>query len=69
MGAESPRLPCIPGYYLVVRVASHSIRWRLKSSIGLVDDSIAANVVFHPVASPGVCLVSPGVHIQPEHNT
>ena len=51
--------------YLVGGVAGDSVCRGVDGTVWSVDDNVAAGVVFDAEASPGVCLISPGVDVKP----
>ena len=61
-------MPIYSSAYLVCRVAAHSVCRGVDGTVWSVDDNVAAGVVFQTEASPGVCLVSPGVDVKPATN-
>ena len=54
--------------YLVGGVAGDSVCRGVDGTVWSVDDNVAAGVVFHTETSPRVCLISPGVDVEPKRN-
>ena len=54
---------------LVWRISAHTVGWGLDGPVGSVDDGVAPGEILDAEASPGVCLVCPGVDVEPAVQT